>query len=234
MTELQELNQLKDVFLQAVSHDLRTSLLGMSMVLNNLYKSSGETITLSRPLLERMVKSSERQLILINSLLEDHFNEERELELHCQSIELDKLIQDIIVDYSPKLTQNKATLTYSPPGDCPAIAADPTQLRRVLENLLTNALTHNPPGVNLTLQITVEDKRLRCTLQDDGVGMSKQQQKSLFKLYIRGLHTQHLTGIGLGLYQCRQIINAHGGDIGVISAPGAGTAFWFTLPLAVA
>ena len=234
MTELQELNQLKDVFLQAVSHDLRTSLLGMSMVLNNLYKSSGETITLSRPLLERMVKSSERQLILINSLLEDHFNEERELELHCQSIELDKLIQDIIVDYSPKLTQNKATLTYSPPGDCPAIAADPTQLRRVLENLLTNALTHNPPGVNLTLQITVEDQRIRCALQDDGVGMSKQQQKSLFKLYIRGLHTQHLTGIGLGLYQCRQIINAHGGDIGVISAPGAGTAFWFTLPLAVA
>lgn len=231
MTALQELNQLKDVFLQGVSHDLCTSLLVMSMVLNNLYKSSSETVTLSRPLLERMVKSSDRQLILINSLLEDHFNEERQLELHYQSIPLDKLIQQLIVDYSPKLTQNQATLTYSPPADCPEIAIDPTQIRRVLENLLTNALTHNPPGLNLTLQITVEDQIIRCTLQDDGVGMSQQQQKSLFKLYIRGLHTQHLTGIGLGLYQCRQIINAHGGDIGVISAPSAGTAFWFTLPL---
>jgi signal transduction histidine kinase len=78
----------------------------------------------------------------------------------------------------------------------------------------------------------VENQMLRCTLQDDGVGMSQQQQKSLFKLYIRGLHTQHLTGIGLGLYQCRQIIMAHGGCIGVISAPGAGSTFWFTLPLA--
>ena len=231
MTALQELNQLKDVFLQGVSHDLCTSLLVMSMVLNNLYKSSSETVTLSRPLLERMVKSSDRQLILINSLLEDHFNEERQLELHYQSIQLDKLIEQLIVDYSPKLTQNKATLTYSPPADCPAIAIDSTQVRRVLENLLTNALTHNPPGLNLTLQITVEDQIIRCTLQDDGVGMSQQQQKSLFKLYIRGLHTQHLTSIGLGLYQCRQIINAHGGDIGVISAPSAGTAFWFTLPI---
>jgi signal transduction histidine kinase len=62
--------------------------------------------------------------------------------------------------------------------------------------------------------------------------MSQEQQNSLFKLYIRGLHTKHLTGIGLGLYQCRQIINAHGGEIGIISSPNVGSTFWFTLPLA--
>lgn len=78
MTELQELNYLKDVFLQAVSHDSRTSLLGMSMVFNNLYHSSGEMVSLSRPLLEPMSTNSERQLDLINSLLEDYFHEERE------------------------------------------------------------------------------------------------------------------------------------------------------------
>ncbi len=232
MTELQELNHLKDVFLQAVSHDLRTSLLGMSMVLNNLYNSSGETVTLSRPLLERMLTSSERQLNLINSLLEDHFNEKPQLDLHCKPVQLDKLIQKLIADYSPMLSQNKATLTPRIPADCSLLAADPKQLRRVLENLLTNALKHNPPGLNLTLEITVEDQMIRCTLQDNGVGMSQDQQNSLFKLYIRGLHTNHLTGIGLGLYQCRQIINAHGGEIGVISAPQAGSTFWFTLPLA--
>jgi signal transduction histidine kinase len=62
--------------------------------------------------------------------------------------------------------------------------------------------------------------------------MSQEQQNSLFKLYIRGLHTKHLTGIGLGLYQCRQIIDAHGGEIGIISSPNAGSTFWLTLPLA--
>jgi PAS domain S-box-containing protein len=233
MTELQELNQLKDVFLQAVSHDLRTSLLGMSMVLNNLYQSPGETVTLSRPLLKRMMASSERQLILISSLLEDHFNEERELDLHCQPLQLDQLIQDLLADYSPMLAQNRANLTQSLPNHFPLITADPTQLRRVLENLLTNALKHNPPGLNLRLQVTVENQMIRCTLQDDGVGMSEHQQNSLFKLYIRGLHTEHLTGIGLGLYQCRQIITAHGGQIGVNSVLGDGSMFWFTLPLTV-
>jgi signal transduction histidine kinase/integral membrane sensor domain MASE1 len=231
MTELQELNQLKDVFLQAVSHDLRTSLLGMSMVLNNLYQLAAAPVTLSRPLLARMITSNERQLILINSLLEDHFNEERHIELDCKPIQLDKLIQDLIADFSPILAQNQATLTQKFPENCPLISAAPTQLRRVLENLLTNALKHNLPGRHLTLQITVEDQKIRCTLQDDGVGMSQEQQKSLFKLYIRGLHTKHLTGIGLGLYQCRGIINAHGGEIGVISEPNTGSKFWFTLPL---
>ena len=233
MTELQELNQLKDVFLQAVSHDLRTSLLGMSMVLNNLYQSSGETVTLSRPLLERMITCSDHQLNLINSFLEDHFHEKRQLELRGEPIKLDQLIQDLIAEYSPMLAQNKANLTYSPPIDCPLITADPTQLRRVLENLLTNALKHNPPGLNLSWQILVEEQMIRCILKDDGVGINPEQQKSLFKLYVRGLHTQHLTGIGLGLYQCRQIINAHGGQIGVVSAPKAGSTFWFTLPLPV-
>ncbi|HEY9905473.1 MAG TPA: MASE1 domain-containing protein [Candidatus Sericytochromatia bacterium] len=233
MTELQELNQLKDVFLQAVSHDLRTCLLGMSMILNNLSKSCGETVTISRPLLERMMTSSERQLNLINSLLEEHFNEERDLQLHCEPVQLDKLVQDTITDCSSMLAQNRATLTQSLPADSPSIPADPTQLRQALKNLITNALKHNPPGLNLTLQVTVEEPVIRFTLQDDGVGISPEQQKSLFKLYIRGLHTQHLTGIGLGLYQCRQIINAHGGEIGVISTLKAGATFWFTLPRAV-
>jgi signal transduction histidine kinase len=233
MTELQELNQLKDVFLQAVSHDLRTSLLGMSMVFHNLYNCAGESVTISRSLLKRMINSSDRQLNLINSLLEDHFHEQRQLELNCKLIQLDKLIQDLITDYSSMLAQNKAILNYTLPENCPLLAIDFRQIRCVLENLLTNAVKHNPPGLNLKLQITLEDKMLRCTLQDDGVGMSQEQQNSLFKLYIRGLHTKHLTGIGLGLYQCRSIIHAHGGEIGVISNPGAGSTFWFTLPLAV-
>lgn len=231
MTELQKLNQLKNVFLQAVSHDLRTCLLGMSMVLNNLSKSSGETVTISRPLLERMLTSSERQLNLINSLLEDHFNEEQDLELHCEFVQLNKLIQDLIADCSSILTQNQATLTQRLPANIPAFPADPTQLQRVLKNLLINAIKHNPPGVHIILQVTIEQEVIRFILQDNGVGITPEQQKSLFKLYIRGLYHQHLTGIGLGLYQCRAIINAHGGEIGVISAPNSGSTFWFTLPL---
>ncbi|MEG4044222.1 PAS domain-containing sensor histidine kinase [Microcoleus sp. Pol17_C1] len=71
-----------------------------------------------------------------------------------------------------------------------------------------------------------------CTVEDDGVGILPEQCEHLFDLYVRGDRSRHSVGLGLGLYLCRQIIGAHGGQIGVISTPGAGASFWFTLPLA--
>ncbi|MEG3858875.1 PAS domain-containing sensor histidine kinase [Microcoleus sp. herbarium12] len=71
-----------------------------------------------------------------------------------------------------------------------------------------------------------------CTVEDDGVGILPEQCEHLFDLYVRGYQSRHSVGLGLGLYLCRQIIEAHGGEIGVISNPGAGAIFWFTLPLA--
>ncbi|MBD1828105.1 PAS domain-containing sensor histidine kinase [Microcoleus vaginatus GB1-A2] len=71
-----------------------------------------------------------------------------------------------------------------------------------------------------------------CTVEDDGVGILPEQCEHLFDLYVRGYQSRHSVGLGLGLYLCRQIIGAHGGEIGVISSPGAGATFWFTLPLA--
>ncbi len=73
---------------------------------------------------------------------------------------------------------------------------------------------------------------IRCTVEDDGVGILPEQCEHLFDLYVRGDRSRHSVGLGLGLYLCRQIIGAHGGEIGVISSAGAGASFWFTLPLA--
>ncbi|MGK7945381.1 MAG: sensor histidine kinase, partial [Microcystaceae cyanobacterium] len=68
-------------------------------------------------------------------------------------------------------------------------------------------------------------------IADDGIGLTKEQQAQLFKLYVRSLHNKHLTGIGLGCYQARQIIEAHGGKIGVTSQLDQGTRIYFTLPI---
>ncbi len=87
--------------------------------------------------------------------------------------------------------------------------------------------------MSITLNATLEEGSIRCTVADDGQGMSKQQCDRLFDLYYRGGDSRHFTGIGLGLYLCRQIIMAHGGEIGVISSIEAGTTFWFTLPLTI-
>ncbi|MBD1932109.1 PAS domain S-box protein [Trichocoleus sp. FACHB-69] len=230
MQELKELNELKDEFLHAVSHDLRTPIMGMSLVVNNLLNKSGETIPISRSILERMIQSSDRQLSLINSLLETHSSEVRGVILNYQLVQLGQLTSAIAQDMEPLLLKNQATLNNLVPASLPGVTADPLQLRRVFENLLTNALNHNPPGLILTLQATVEEEMVHCTVADNGVGMNPEACDHLFERYVRGSRARS-TGIGLGLYLCRQIITAHGGQIGAISAPGAGATFWFTLPL---
>ncbi len=247
--ELCELNQLKDVFLQAVSHDLRNPVTGMLMVLNNLLLSNKQpctgpetrlpaspTISVSRSVLERMIQGNERQLKLINSLLEVHAAREQGVIVECSPVQLSQLARAIVADMEPILVKNQATLKNLVSDGLPDVSADATQLWRVFENLITNALKHNPPGVHITLSATVEEaksqsKMIRCAIADNGVGITQEQCDRLFELYYRGGNTRRSPGFGLGLYLCRQIITAHRGEIGVTSSPGAGTTFWFTLPL---
>ncbi len=269
-TELQELHRLKDIFLHAVSHDLRTPVLGWLMVLNNLLRSQESealnvsklnvegspsnlqpsnlqpsnqqpsnlqpAIPVSRSILERMMQSSDRQLRLINSLLEVHASEVAGVALQREPIQLGELVRILVEDFEPLLTKNQATLINQIPVKLPLISADSGQLRRVFENLLNNALNHNQPGITITLDAQLEDKMIRCTVTDNGAGMSQDMCDRLFQLYVRGKDTTSLsqrhrpyTGLGLGLYLCRQIITAHGGEIGVKSRLEEGTTFWFTL-----
>ena len=266
-TELQELHRLKDIFLHAVSHDLRTPVLGWLMVLNNLLNrqesdllnvsqsqgskvsqlliegvqesfqsSQPESIPVSRSVLERMMQSSDRQLRLINSLLEVHASEVAGVALQREPIQLGELVRILVEDFEPLLAKNQATLMNHIPANLPLINADAAQLRRVLENLLNNALNHNPPGITIMLEAQVRAGMICCTVTDNGVGISQEMCDRLFQLYFRGQDAKRFsqghrpyTGLGLGLYLCRQIITAHGGDIGVKSCPDEGTTFWFTL-----
>lgn len=244
MQELQELNKLKDVLLHAVSHDLRTPVMGTLMVLNNLLEAAPvqdiepSKIAIPRSILERMLASNERQKVLIDSLLETHTHELTGMVLQRQPIHLLELLQQILGELEPLLQKNQAQVTQLPPADLPLVDVDPIQLQRVYENLITNALKHNPMGLTLKLDAQIESHKdshqrfLRCTLQDTGLGISPDQAENLFDLYFRGQRSHHLKGIGLGLYLCRQIIEAHGGQIGVVSAPQQGAKFWFTVPLA--
>jgi signal transduction histidine kinase len=178
-----------------------------------------------------MLQSSDRQLNLINSLLEAHASEIRGVVLRCEILQLSQVVEGAIMDLEPMVAENKATLTNLIPADLPPINADATQLGRVFSNLIVNALKHNPLGLSITLNATLEESIIRCSVQDDGVGMSQDVCEHLFDLYTRGTQARHSLGLGLGLYLCRQIIKAHGGKIGVISSPGTGAKFWFTLPI---
>ncbi len=231
MQELQELNRLKDEFLHAVSHDLRTPVMGMLMVLKNLQNKAGDSATISRSVLDRMVQSCDRQVSMINSLLEAHSAEVQGITLHCEPIHLSELVRTILDELEALFNENQAVLVNQIPPNLPYVNADPAQLRRVFENLITNAIKHNPPGLEVVLDATLEEDMVRCSVQDNGVGMALEECQTLFERYARGSRARRSAGIGLGLYVSRQIITAHGGLIGAVSSPGEGATFWFTLPL---
>ncbi len=240
-----ELRQQLHVFLHAVSHDLRNPVIGMTMTLKNFLNPSGEDARIPQELLQQIIDSSDRQVQLINSLLEAHATELQGITLHCQPIQLHQFVEAIVNDLQPFFQQSRTTLINQIPSDLPAINADSLHLRRVYENLIFNALKYNRPGLRLTLDaevVTSSNSKsktqklkpshlLRCTVTDNGIGMTQQQCERLFDLYSRGPNKRQSLSLGLGLYMCRQIVTAHGGEIGVMSSPGKGSTFWFTLPL---
>lgn len=226
------------LFLHTVSHDLRNPVTGSALVLKSLLKKGDAKIEVSRSIIERMIDSSDRQLALINSLLEVYNSDIQGITLHRQPISLHTLTESVVADLEPLLSQSRVAVTNQISPDLPLVNGDATQLWRVFCNLIANALHHNPPGITLSLSARsngpTDAGMICCTVADNGVGMALDDADRIFDLYARGIQTQRTVGLGLGLYLCRQIIVAHGGKIGVSSQLGNGATFWFTLPIAQA
>jgi two-component system sensor histidine kinase/response regulator len=235
------------MFLHAVSHDLRNPVTAMLMLVRHLLqrvpsghpstdkeenKIETEGTIVAKTILEKMAQSTERQLNLINSLLESHVNDVQGIVLHKQPQPLSQLVEGAISDLEPLLLENGVILANSIALDLPLVLVDATQLCRVWQNLISNALKHNPSGLHLTIDATLTPPMVLCTVADNGIGMTPEQCDNLFNLYAQGKRSQSSLGLGLGLYLCRQIITAHGGEIGVDSTPNVGSKFWFTLPIA--
>ncbi|WP_026100501.1 PAS domain-containing sensor histidine kinase [Fortiea contorta] len=234
ITQRKQAQEALRVFFHAVSHDLRNPVLGTLIVLRNLLNNQelgSASILVSRRILERMVQSSDRQLNLINSLMEAHISEVQGVVLQRQPLQLYTVVADAIADLEPMLLGNQAILTNLVTADLPLVNGDATQLWRVFSNLIVNAIKHNPPGLSLTIDATVTGDKIYCTVSDNGVGISQQQSDRLFDLYYQSSHHRHTLSLGLGLYLCKRIIDAHGGEIGVKTALTAGATFWFTLPI---
>ncbi|NJR62524.1 MAG: sensor histidine kinase [Cyanobacteria bacterium CRU_2_1] len=134
-----ELRRQLNLFLHAVSHDLRNPVIGTSMVLNSLSTQSGDDLKLPRKILERMIEGNQRQLDLINSLIDTHAAEMWGIVLHTKPSSLSEVVDDAIVDLQPILERDHTTLNNHVSADLPLIKGDPLQLVRVYQNLIANA-----------------------------------------------------------------------------------------------
>jgi two-component system, sensor histidine kinase and response regulator len=231
LQELRELGMLKDDFLHAISHDLRTPVAGMLLVLKKLQTKQTDAVAIERSILDRMVTGCERQLQMLENLLEAHSSELNGLRLQLDQHSLPTLIQEVLAELTPLAEANQVTLEMAIEPNLPPLLIDPQQLRRVFENLITNAIKHNMPGISILLTAQRQDHLIHCSVKDNGIGMTQRDCEVMFERYRQGNRIRRATGIGLGLYISRQIILEHGGEIGATSCPGEGVEVWFSLPI---
>jgi signal transduction histidine kinase len=234
--KLRELAELKEEFLALTTHDLRSPLTVISGVIS--FFTSGRLGELS-PEQQNMVAMMERNtqslIELVNDLLDASKLESGTMRLDVTSIDLRGLLDELRETMEPLAKEKGILLQETLAPDLPPVEADRTKLRRILVNLLSNALKFTPKGGRVEVRAVMEGERVKLTVADTGVGIAPEDVERLFDKYeqARSRATRGEKGTGLGLYITRQLVELHGGKIQVTSELGRGSTFSFTLPRTV-
>ncbi|MEM7065081.1 MAG: DUF3365 domain-containing protein [Cyanobacteria bacterium P01_B01_bin.77] len=227
----------------AMNHDLRNLVMGISnLVQGMLFRAKAvpandqeneqTSIVMEPKALTMIQQSCDRQLKLMSSLMDVRSADIWRVSLQPTAVNLRQLTEDIRFFYETQQGITVGIIDNQVSSDLPPIHGDFSQLRRVFENLIENALKYNPPGVIITLTARFDTPAMvRCAVIDNGVGIEPAKRQNLFEIYARGDTQCSVDGYGLGLYICRQIIEAHGGNISVQTPEVGGVKFWFTLPI---
>lgn len=261
MRDRQAAQSALQTYSHAINHDLRNVVMGITSVVRGLKfrqtkqinrpittqyscqqslvgNGNSQLIAIEPEAIDLIEKGCDRQLTLMNTLMELRSTDVWRLALRLAPVDLHELITEVIATYEARQCHVSTTFSQNLPTQLPKVQADCCQIQRVFENLMDNALKYNPEGVDIVIEATFiapedTDKQplVRCTVADNGIGVDPAKRQSLFQLYTRDNQCATITGYGLGLYICQAIVTAHGGQIGVETAPSGGAVFWFTLPV---
>jgi len=217
ITFQKENERLRDDFIATLTHDLRTPLLASINALD--FTLNGELGALSeelKELLSVMKKSSEDMLGLVNALLEVYRYESGKLFLCKTHFNLEELIEESAKKLSPLLISDNLNFEFNFPsknkGEETIINADKNEIRRVVLNLLGNAIKHSKKDGIIKINVSYENKDVRVDVIDFGEGLNKEDIEKLFKRFSQGTSKKRSTSTGLGLYLSRQIVEAHNND----------------------
>jgi PAS domain S-box-containing protein len=232
--DLQRAVRARDEFLSIASHELRTPLTALQLQLESLMRAAArgheEAITSGR--LHRnaaaAVAQSERMAVLVNVMLDVSRIAEGQLPLDYEEVDLSLLAHEAAARLARTAAETGSTLEIL--ADGPQTGHwDRLRLEQLVTNLMVNAIKY---GERRPIAVTVDgdDQRVRLLVRDHGIGISPQHQQRIFERFERAVSSRHYSGFGLGLWICRRIVDAFGGEITVDSAPGEGATFAVTLP----
>jgi NtrC-family two-component system sensor histidine kinase KinB len=233
ITKERELDQAKDDFIALASHQLRTPATAIKQFVGMLLEGYAGKITAEqKDLLEQAYLSNERQINITQDMLNVAKLESGTLELQLEQIEMPELITKALAEQSFVVESRKQKLVIKKAANV-RIQGDRGLLRMVIDNFVSNASKYTPEGGKITVSYKKAGKYVQLAIADNGVGISPENQKKLFRRFsrIKNELSTRVGGTGLGLYIAHKIIVLHGGSIYVDSAPGKGTTFTINLPV---
>lgn len=228
------IESMKTEFVSIAAHQLRTPLSAIKWTIQMLLDGDIGTITAEqKELLQKTYESNERMILLINDLLNATKIEEGDFSFNLKPLQLEEIINIVIKNTKDFLDRKKINLKFEKPtAPLSKVLIDKEKMELAIQNLLENAIKYTLSGGEITIFLKEEGGQLVFKIQDNGVGIPKDQQDRIFTKFFRGSNAIRLEteGSGLGLYTAKNIIIGHNGDIWFESEEGKGTIFYFSLP----
>jgi len=151
-------------------------------------------------------------------------------ELRMESVNLNTLIDDVLVEISPLVEKQQIALLKELANDLPSVQADKDRIRQTIINLVHNAIKFNKPAGRVTVSTGYDSKSITVNVADTGIGISKEDLPHVFERFYKADKARTSGGSGLGLAIAKHTVQAHGGDIHAQSEEGKGSTFTFSLP----
>lgn len=233
VTEQEELAQAQREFLANASHELRTPLTTIKSYVETLLDGALDDRELGRQFLKVVASETNRMTRLVTDLLRLSRLDSHSLNLDLQPFSLSGAIEDALTRLAMAIDKKQLRIERRWTGDFPPVMADRDQVVQVMLNIIGNAVEFTPPGGMIEIALREVRGGVEVRVADTGIGIPAGDLPRIFDRFYRvdKARSRELGGTGLGLSIAREIIRAHGGEIGIKSSPGAGTTVTFALPL---